>query len=91
MRELVEQTGVPKSTILYYVKQGLLPEPVKTSPNMAYYAPRCVEVVQLIQRLQDRHHLPLEKIKPLLQRWGDDADLALNLALDDLVFGPSQP
>ncbi len=26
MKELVEASGVPKSTILYYLQQGLLPE-----------------------------------------------------------------
>ena len=43
MNELTGATGVPKSTILYYIAQGLLPEPRKTSPNMAYYDPACVE------------------------------------------------
>ena len=35
MKQLMEATGLPKSTLLYYVEQGLLPPPVKTSPNMA--------------------------------------------------------
>ena len=36
MKELMEATGVTKATILHYVKEGLLPEPVKTGRNMAY-------------------------------------------------------
>ena len=39
MADLVEATGVPKSTILYYVAEGLLPEPVRPKPNVAYYDP----------------------------------------------------
>ena len=36
MNQLMVATGLPKSTLLYYVELGLLPRPVKTSPNMAY-------------------------------------------------------
>lgn len=43
MKELMEATGLPKSTILFYLEQGLLPKPVKTSRNMAYYPPECME------------------------------------------------
>ena len=32
MKELSDAAGVPKSTILLYAGQGLLPKPVKTSP-----------------------------------------------------------
>ena len=35
--ELSQKTGVPVPTIKYYLREGLLPEPVKTSRNMAYY------------------------------------------------------
>ena len=35
MRELAEATGVSAGTIKHYLREGLLPEPVKTSRNMA--------------------------------------------------------
>ena len=35
MKEIMDATGVTKATILHYVKEGLLPEPVKTGRNMA--------------------------------------------------------
>jgi DNA-binding transcriptional MerR regulator len=63
MNALVESTGVRKSTILYYFRQGLLPEPVKTIPNMAYYDPASVERIRLIQQMQERHRLTLSEIK----------------------------
>ncbi len=91
MNELAAATGVPKSTILYYLQQGLLPDPVKTSPNMAYYAPECVPIVQFVQQMQRRHRLSLDEIKALLDRWGGDVDLALRYALNTLVFGPPPP
>ena len=35
MSGLVEASGVPAPTIKHYLREGLLPEPVKTSRNMA--------------------------------------------------------
>ena len=43
MGELAEASGVPVPTIKHYLREGLLPEPVKTSRNMAYYPPEFVE------------------------------------------------
>ena len=34
MGELAEASGVPAPTIKHYLREGLLPEPVKTSRNM---------------------------------------------------------
>jgi len=67
MRELVAASGVPKSTILHYLHEGLLPPPLKTSRNMAYYDPACVELLNFIKFLQKKHRLPLEEIKEILQ------------------------
>jgi DNA-binding transcriptional MerR regulator len=90
MKELVEATGLPKSTILYYIQQGILPEPIKTSPNMAYYDPKCIEYIQFIQQMQRRHRLSLSEIKQIMEKRGDDADYSTYLELRDLIFGPSQ-
>ena len=35
MSELAEQSGVSAGTIKHYLREGLLPEPVRTSRNMA--------------------------------------------------------
>jgi DNA-binding transcriptional MerR regulator len=76
MNELVKETGVPKSTILHYLNQGLLPEPQKTSPNMAYYDPACVGRIQYIQHLQHRHRLSLSEIKQVLAQKGRNLDFS---------------
>ena len=52
MGELAEASGVPAPTIKHYLREGLLPEPVKTSRNMAYYPPEFVDRIRLIKRLQ---------------------------------------
>ena len=90
MKELVEATGVPKSTILYYVQQGMLPEPVKTSPNMAYYDPKCIDRIRYIQYMQQRHRLSLAEIRQVMETRGD-SDYAMQLELNDLIFGETPP
>jgi DNA-binding transcriptional MerR regulator len=66
MRELAEASGVPAPTIKHYLREGLLPEPVKTSRNMAYYPPEFVDRIKLIKRLQEERFLPLKAIKDVL-------------------------
>jgi DNA-binding transcriptional MerR regulator len=70
MSELAEASGVSAGTIKHYLREGLLPEPVRTSRNMAYYPPDFVERIRLIKRLQEERFMPLKLIKGVL----DDAE-----------------
>jgi DNA-binding transcriptional MerR regulator len=72
MRELAEATGVSAGTIKHYLREGLLPEPVKTSRNMAYYPRQFVERVRLIKQLQEERFLPLKVIKEILENGEDE-------------------
>jgi DNA-binding transcriptional MerR regulator len=67
MRELAEAAGVSAGTIKHYLREGLLPEPIKTSRNMAYYPREFVERVKLIKQLQEERFLPLKVIKEILE------------------------
>jgi len=67
MGELAEASGVSSATIKHYLREGLLPEPVKTSRNMAYYPPEFVERIRLIKQLQEERYMPLKVIKDLLE------------------------
>jgi DNA-binding transcriptional MerR regulator len=66
MGELAEASGVPAPTIKHYLREGLLPEPVKTSRNMAYYPPEFVDRIKLIKQLQEERFMPLRAIKSVL-------------------------
>jgi DNA-binding transcriptional MerR regulator len=88
MNELTSATGVPKSTILFYLGQGLLPQPRKTSPNMAYYDPSSVERIKLIQQMQERHRLSLSEIKQCLDNEDRGFELGVYLDLSEEIFGP---
>jgi DNA-binding transcriptional MerR regulator len=84
MRELAEASGVPAPTIKHYLREGLLPEPVKTSRNMAYYPPEFVDRIKLIKRLQEERFLPLKAIRTVLDEDPDRAEAML--ALGDQIL-----
>jgi AcrR family transcriptional regulator/predicted DNA-binding transcriptional regulator AlpA len=61
-------TGVSTSAINYYVRIGLLPPPLKTHKNMAYYDPSYIQMINYIKRLQLQKHLPLDRIKEIMAK-----------------------
>jgi DNA-binding transcriptional MerR regulator len=90
MGELAEASGVPAPTIKHYLREGLLPEPVKTSRNMAYYPPEFVERIRLIKRLQEERFMPLKAIKNVLDEDPERANAMLELGdqiLDRALVG----
>ena len=78
--ELAERSDVPVATVRHYLREGLLPEPVKTSRNMAYYPPEFVERIRLIKQLQEERFMPLRVIRDLLDSAGGDVDRLRELA-----------
>jgi DNA-binding transcriptional MerR regulator len=66
MRDLAAASGVSAGTIKHYLREGLLPEPVKTSRNMAWYPPEFVDRIKLIKQLQEERFMPLKVIKGML-------------------------
>lgn len=62
------RAGVPIPTIKHYLRERLLPEPVRTSKNMAYYDAALIPRVKAIKRLQTTLHLPLNVIRQVLDR-----------------------
>ena len=88
--EIAKKSGVPPSTIRYYVRQGLLPEPDKVNKSMAYYDERCIEKILAIRHLQERKYFPLSVIKNILRRMDQGLSLDEAEAIEDAVFG-AQP
>ena len=84
MGELAEASGVPAPTIKHYLREGLLPEPVKTSRNMAYYPPEFVERIKLIKQLQEERYMPLKAIKAVLD--GDPERVRALVELEDRIL-----
>jgi len=66
--QISRATGVSTSAINYYVRIGLIPPPIKTHKNMAYYDPSYVQMINYIKRLQLQKHLPLDEIKEIMHK-----------------------
>jgi DNA-binding transcriptional MerR regulator len=84
MSELAERSGVSAGTIKHYLREQLLPEPTRTSRNMAYYDASLIPRVRAIKRLQTSLHLPLAVIRQVLDRLDGDetgSDIALEATI----------
>ena len=65
--ELVSKSGVPKSTILYYIKEGLLPEAKKLKPNVHRYSESHLELLHYIEYMKAHFGSTNEQLKDILQ------------------------
>src|SRR3954449_2513443 len=84
MGELARASGVSAATIKHYLREGLLPDPVKTSRNMAYYPADFVERIRLIKQLQEERFMPLRHIKAVLDE--DPSRARALLDLEDRIL-----
>lgn len=66
--ELSRRTQVPKETIHYYVREGVLPKPRKKGKNLADYGEDHVEQIRIIKSLQDSYYLPLSVIRKIIRQ-----------------------
>lgn len=65
MNDLVKLTNTPKSTILYYIKENILPEPHKDKPNFHLYDEHYVALIEFIKYLQTNFNASISQIKAL--------------------------
>ena len=100
MQELSQATGVSGGTIRYYVQKGILPKPLKTHKNMAYYDESFIERIRAIKELQKKRFLPLNIIKRITGSGNLSIDAEQRQILkemekplfdDTLVNGNTQP
>jgi len=65
--ELVALTHIPKSTILYYIKEGLLPEAHKLKSNVHRYNDEHVELLKYIKYMQQEMGSSIDQIRTILK------------------------
>jgi DNA-binding transcriptional MerR regulator len=68
MSALIKASGESKSTILYYVKEGLLPKPRKHKANLHLYHQSSVDILNFIKLLKSRFNLSIEEIKQIISK-----------------------
>lgn len=82
LAELVRRSGVPRSTIKFYIRSGLLPAGDPQGRNQATYGPRHLERLELIRALREVAGLPLDVITRVARQldemhergWDSDVD-----------------
>ncbi|RJP34042.1 MAG: MerR family transcriptional regulator [Actinobacteria bacterium] len=67
--ELETLTGIPKSTIRYYAREGLISPHIKTGKTMAYYTEEQVDRLKLIKNLREEENMPIRFIVDELERY----------------------
>ena len=85
MKELMELSGESKSTILYYVKEGLLPPPKKPKPNVHLYDDSSIQIIKFIKYLQNHFSYSISQIKQILKNNNFSFDNSFNSILDALI------
>lgn len=63
IKELVEKSGVPRTTIHFYLRQGLLHPPAKTGRTMAYYDDSHLRQLKKIENLKGGGRVPISFLK----------------------------
>ena len=93
MKDLVKLSDTPKSTILYYIKEGLLPEPQKPKPNVHLYDESFIERIKFIKYLQKNFNASIEQIRELIQRKDFDPNRGYVSILEtlELIMAPPSP
>lgn len=66
--EVVAKTSVPKSTILYYIKEGLLPQAKKLKANVHTYNDEHIELIKYIRYMKEEMGSSNTQIKTALSQ-----------------------
>ncbi len=92
MKELEEMTGESRGTILYWISQGLLPAPLKTSANMSWYDPRYPKLIEAIRLLRSEMNYSISDIRAYVEQKGGPLGLlSAREQIDDFLFGGTSP
>jgi DNA-binding transcriptional MerR regulator len=90
MAELARASGVSRDTIHYYLREGLLPKPIKGGRTVSYYDDSHLERLRLIRRLRDEKYLPVAVIRRLVEAGpGGPHDRDLDTLADVLSIDPT--
>ena len=84
MKELMAQSDASKSTILYYIKEGLLPEPSKPKPNVHLYDESCVQILKFIGYLQHNFSYSISEIQAIFKDNNFDLDGSFEMMVSSL-------
>lgn len=79
--ELARITGVPASTIRYYVREGLIPQPIRTGKTRAYYLRDHLQAIELIKKRQATGRKSLQVIRREVERKMAQKKIVSNISI----------
>ena len=65
--ELSMRSGIPVSTIKFYIRKKLLAKPVKTGGTQGFYTQKHLDRLKLVQKMQKESAMPLNKIREITE------------------------
>lgn len=65
---VVKQTGVPKETIHFYIREGLVRKPRKSGVNAADYNENHIKQIRFIKELRDNYYFPIPLIRKIINK-----------------------
>ncbi len=84
MNELVKRSGESKSTLIYYLNKGLLPQPKRPKPNVALYDEKCIEIVKFIRYFQNSLYYSIGQIKDIIHNDTINFDDGVDMIISSL-------
>ena len=95
MAELERLSGVPRETIHYYLREGLLPAPSRQGKTQALYDEAHLERLRLVRQLREEKYLPVAVIRSVLRAGlehpaGRDLDTLADVLRIDPHLGAGQ-
>jgi len=63
IKDLIRESGMPRSAIHYYMREDLLPPPLKSGKTMALYTNVHLETLKFICRLREDYDMPIAGIR----------------------------
>jgi len=63
--DLTKLSSIPASTIKFYLREKLIPKPIKTGATRAYYTLKHLDRLKLIKKIQKEGKISLNKIKEI--------------------------
>lgn len=92
IKELEKISGIPRTTIHFYLRRGLLHSPRKTGRTMAYYDDSHLVQLKKIQDLKKGARVPVAFLKEQLQSAKESQSPASNFTNEDnSIFGKPVP
>jgi DNA-binding transcriptional MerR regulator len=65
---VVKRTGVPKETIHFYIREGLLRKPHKSGINFADYNENHVKQIRFIKEMRENYFFPIPLIRKIIRK-----------------------